>query len=168
MSNTKRCSRCQQILPHDVFNKKASTPSGLNSSCRTCANQMKRTLTPKQRARKNYLKRAWDAANPDKVKAMNAKAYEANPELFINNAYLRYARIKNNDRRLVTKQDIAKIYLQPCIYCSSTKQIELDHIIPIARGGRHAIGNIAPACRSCNRNKSDLLVMEWRKKRETP
>lgn len=34
---------------------------------------------------------------------------------------------------------------------------ELDHIIPLARGGTHTIDNVQCACRSCNNSKRDTL-----------
>ncbi|MEU4427510.1 HNH endonuclease [Actinoplanes sp. NPDC024001] len=37
----------------------------------------------------------------------------------------------------------------------------MDHVIPVALGGRHAIGNLAPACRGCNNSKNDDLLIEW-------
>jgi 5-methylcytosine-specific restriction protein A len=43
-----------------------------------------------------------------------------------------------------------------CYYCEKTlKQIEItmDHIIPIARGGKTQSGNVVPSCRDCNKNK---------------
>lgn len=168
MTEYKACSRCKQILPYEAFNKKSSTPTGLASACRNCSNAMKRNLTPEQRERKNYLKRKWDSEHPDKVKQMNSNAYEAKPEMFINNAANRYAKIKNVDRRTITNKELKRLQQQPCIYCGSKLLIEIDHIIPIARGGRHSIGNLAPACRACNRNKTDYLVMEWRLKRKSP
>ena len=168
MQESKPCSRCKQIKPFTEFNKKASTPTGYNTACRACANEMKRNLTPQQRARKQLMKRNWDANNLDKVKMMNTSAYKNKPEMFINNASKRYAKIKNVDRRLIRAIELKSLKAKPCIYCGSTKQIEIDHIIPIARGGRHSIGNLAPACRACNRSKTDYFVMEWRKKRETP
>ncbi len=168
LEQSKACSRCKQIKNFSEFNKKSSTPTGYNSACRNCANEMKRTLTPQQRSRKQFMKRQWDAANINKVKAMNDTAYKNKPEMFINNAYKRYAKIKNADRRLVKLSELKALHSRPCIYCGSKKQIEIDHVIPIARGGRHSIGNLVPACRTCNRSKTDYLVMEWRKKRETP
>jgi 5-methylcytosine-specific restriction endonuclease McrA len=129
---------------------------------------MKRNISPEQRARKQAMKRKWDANNPEKVKTMNYLAYKNKPEMFINNASKRYAKIKNVDRRLIRACEIKALQSKPCLYCGSTKQIEIDHIIPIARGGRHSIGNLAPACRACNRSKTDYLVMEWRRKRGNP
>jgi 5-methylcytosine-specific restriction endonuclease McrA len=49
-----------------------------------------------------------------------------------------------------------------CAYCGSLGEMTRDHVIPLARGGRHAIGNILPACRSCNSSKRDRLLVEWR------
>jgi hypothetical protein len=38
---------------------------------------------------------------------------------------------------------------------------EVDHITPVAKGGVHEWGNLAPACAGCNREKSDLDMSEW-------
>jgi 5-methylcytosine-specific restriction endonuclease McrA len=39
---------------------------------------------------------------------------------------------------------------------------ELDHIIPLAKGGTHTWGNVQCACRECNRTKSDGLPKKHR------
>jgi 5-methylcytosine-specific restriction endonuclease McrA len=50
-----------------------------------------------------------------------------------------------------------------CAYCGvGGARLEMDHVIPLARGGRHAIGNVLPACPTCNRSKWDRLLVEWR------
>lgn len=38
----------------------------------------------------------------------------------------------------------------------------MDHVIPVVRGGRHAIGNILPACAACNGSKHAALLVVWR------
>lgn len=51
-----------------------------------------------------------------------------------------------------------------CRYCGksvSPKELTLDHIVPVARGGRTTKGNCVPACKDCNNQKKNLLPMEW-------
>jgi len=51
-----------------------------------------------------------------------------------------------------------------CHYCNCKTPIDcltMDHIVPIARGGRSTKGNLVTACKSCNNKKKQLLPMEW-------
>ena len=51
-----------------------------------------------------------------------------------------------------------------CHYCgrqTTAQQLTMDHIVPIARGGRSTKGNVVPACKNCNNKKKQLLPMEW-------
>jgi 5-methylcytosine-specific restriction endonuclease McrA len=48
-----------------------------------------------------------------------------------------------------------------CAYCGSSERITMDHIVPIARGGWHAIGNVTPACFPCNASKRDDFLFAW-------
>lgn len=53
-----------------------------------------------------------------------------------------------------------------CHYCgrpASPKDLTMDHIVPISRGGRTTKGNVVPACKECNNAKTQLLPMEWEK-----
>lgn len=38
---------------------------------------------------------------------------------------------------------------------------EVDHVVPLARGGVHGYANLRCACRSCNLSKADMLVDEY-------
>jgi 5-methylcytosine-specific restriction enzyme A len=43
-----------------------------------------------------------------------------------------------------------------CHYCGKKfqpRELTMDHVIPLARGGTSTEGNIVPACRDCNRDK---------------
>ena len=51
-----------------------------------------------------------------------------------------------------------------CHYCGnkfSPRSLTMDHIVPIARGGKSTKGNVVPACRECNTKKMHRLLMEW-------
>ena len=43
-----------------------------------------------------------------------------------------------------------------CHYCGKTfsaQELTLDHIVPVARGGKSTRGNVVPACKPCNSDK---------------
>lgn len=44
-----------------------------------------------------------------------------------------------------------------CTYCGSTRRIEQDHVIAKSKGGKRTV----PACRKCNRLKSNMSVGEF-------
>lgn len=51
-----------------------------------------------------------------------------------------------------------------CYYCGRSytpRELTLDHIVPLARGGKSKKGNVVPACKECNNKKKYLLPVEW-------
>lgn len=51
-----------------------------------------------------------------------------------------------------------------CYYCGRAvprDELTMDHIVPVARGGKSTKGNVVPACKECNNKKKQLLPMEW-------
>jgi 5-methylcytosine-specific restriction endonuclease McrA len=54
-----------------------------------------------------------------------------------------------------------------CAYCGATGiPLQRDCVLPISRGGRYTLDNIAPACGSCNASKCNDEVTGWlRRKR---
>lgn len=44
-----------------------------------------------------------------------------------------------------------------CVKCKTDKRIEMDHIIPLSKGGAHSVENIQPLCRSCNASKGNKI-----------
>jgi 5-methylcytosine-specific restriction endonuclease McrA len=75
------------------------------------------------------------------------------------------------------RRAVARLTNGHCAYCNSKLRIrrdgfsgkgtpaelrfEIDHIVPLARGGRHEASNWVPACRSCNGGRRDALLHEW-------
>ncbi|CAN7428080.1 HNH endonuclease [Knoellia sp. LjRoot47] len=54
-----------------------------------------------------------------------------------------------------------------CAYCGATdRPLQRDCVLPISRGGRYTLDNIAPACGPCNASKCNDEVTGWlRRKR---
>jgi len=51
-----------------------------------------------------------------------------------------------------------------CHYCGQNifhRDLTMDHIVPLARGGKSTKGNLVTACKACNNAKKNLLPMEW-------
>ena len=51
-----------------------------------------------------------------------------------------------------------------CYYCKRRfppKELTMDHIVPIIRGGFTRKGNVVPCCKECNNKKKYMLPIEW-------
>ena len=49
-----------------------------------------------------------------------------------------------------------------CSYCHKWPATGWDHVVPVRWGGTDDLGNLVPACWTCNRRKSDQPVQVWR------
>ena len=100
---------------------------------------------------------AWGRANPE-LRAAIAAQYKAARRAWeqLNPGSVGVA--SREWRRLVRR------YRHSCAYCGGNQGgIHMDHVIPLSRGGRHAIGNVLPACQACNLSKGAKLVAEWKR-----
>lgn len=64
--------------------------------------------------------------------------------------------------REVSADEVRRLLARPCMACGATERVSIEHLIPLARGGRHAIGNLAALCLPCNVSKNKLTWTEWR------
>jgi 5-methylcytosine-specific restriction endonuclease McrA len=49
-----------------------------------------------------------------------------------------------------------------CAYCGEAPATPtIEHVVPICRGGRTELGNVAPSCGPCNRLKRTKTAEEW-------
>lgn len=101
-----------------------------------------RNVTQKREYSRRYSK-----ANPDKSRVRNSR---------------RRARLAQAICYAITPKELQGMYLQPCSFCGLTGSIDLDHKIPLSRGGSHGIGNLMPLCDNCNSTKYNKTIMEWR------
>jgi 5-methylcytosine-specific restriction endonuclease McrA len=71
----------------------------------------------------------------------------------------------------VSRKKLLKLYKGKCGICQqrvNPRKFEIDHIIPLCKGGTHEYRNVQPAHPECNRLKADKLpgevIVPWRKK----
>ena len=73
---------------------------------------------------------------------------------------------KNNGVFVVTENDIQRKIIHQnneCFWCHcKLDKMHIDHVIPLAKGGVHSIGNIVISCPECNSSKSDKLPVYFK------
>lgn len=57
------------------------------------------------------------------------------------------------------KDKIYEIFNWECFRCGSEKKLEIDHVIPKAKGGRDSIENLQLLCQKCNREKGTSISL---------
>lgn len=61
------------------------------------------------------------------------------------------------------KSELLRSHSGRCFYCEQESDaFEIDHVLPVVRGGGDNLENLVVACRKCNRSKGSKLVSEWR------
>lgn len=102
----------------------------------------------------------WESANPERVRATNQKAGRkwraANREAERTRWHRRRSRLLDQwledvDRLVVYDRDGGSCHICGAFVPEDT--FTLDHIVPLARGGPHAMNNVAVAHLSCNASK---------------
>lgn len=162
----KRCKECREVFHLDDF---WSEGKNKNPRCKICAAlEQKRTRKPDKN--KNAIRarsKRWRELHPElfarRIQHWRMRNRERSAEI----SRCRRARKRSNGVCAVTARDLERLWVRQdgeCYIChvKISGKPHLDHIIPIARGGRHAIGNLAWTHPKCNRNKHAKLFVEIR------
>lgn len=101
-----------------------------------------------------------DLAPIEEVTARGARGrYKGSAIGNAQNAFVRnmLSRIGNEQFNAAQWEVVIAEFGNRCAYCGSDGDLVMDHVIPINRTalGEHRLGNLAPACRSCNAKKAD-------------
>jgi 5-methylcytosine-specific restriction endonuclease McrA len=122
--------------------------------------------------------RRYRAENPEKVRESKHAYYERNRETILAKSKARYEAkreeilVKAHEGAVrrrgapgqLTRAAIRarfEFYGNKCAYCGWPEDLEVEHVIPISRGGANWPANIRPACLPCNRSKATKKLSEW-------
>ncbi len=142
----------EKIAAHNAANREKKAAY---DTARYAANREKKAATAAAYRAANREKitataAAWRAANPDKIAAIQARREHL--ENTAPGGPFSYAR-KDYQARIAE-------YGGLCAYCLKAPYTELDHAIPLSRGGTNHMYNIFPACLPCNRNKYNKILWD--------
>ena len=165
--NEKRCSRCKEIKPVSEFGKDRRNKDGLLIYCKSCKRKinasqadyrkeyMKQYLvtyqkSPERREHERLYSREYRKLHPDK----NA-SYSAN-----------YRAITKSNGGKITDQDIQECleyFNYECAYSGVplTNEYQIDHVVPISKGGTNDIHNVVPCLPVINLRKSSKDFETW-------
>lgn len=119
----------------------------------------------RERIRRNARARKWRQKNLESRRAYDRK-YQRAWNAKQGNKHRDYARLYSARRSAVKKAlpntltdkewcIILKAHKHRCHYCGcKSDRLEMEHIIPIIKGGGLTKDNIVPACRGCNSSKN--------------
>lgn len=122
-------------------------------------------------------RKLWAKKNPELAPAERKKRncervlryYKLHPEVGRRNAHLRRARkasARIGDSAPIAKWEKAwrsrkRVTCFWCLEQFKPEKCHSDHIIPLSKGGSHAIENLCISCQSCNSHKSAKLLGAW-------
>ena len=158
---SKACTKCGEVKPLGEFYKKKHGKYGVRADCKVCRADAAAAYYEANKDKSKASQQAYYEANKDKKRAYKRAYRKANPEKFAEFSQRRRARKRANGVYKIIDKDLRRIYASPCAACGTTGKVQADHVIPIARGGHHSIGNLQPLCGSCNTSKCDRLMIEW-------
>jgi len=108
--------------------------------------------------------REWRAKNPKRARA-SADAWRKKNPLRAKLHRVHRRSLKKGSIGYPALADVQRLlarFLGKCAYCETEDAVELDHVVPLTKGGSNYIGNLLPVCRSCNAKKYNKLLIAWK------
>lgn len=116
----------------------------------------------------NWQQRQNRASNPERRREYDRRSYKKHRDAVINR------KVRLNARRrawMYGITDVADVGLadlierdgSTCYLCGKNldrEEMQIDHVIPLSRGGSHTLKNTRIACRFCNNRKGNYLLSE--------
>lgn len=178
----KKCTKCERFFPAttEYFHRMKEGKYGVGSWCKECAAKKKKEhYQPHKRKVTTSVKiyqqihkeeklaydKEYNRTHREQIRIREKEYWQSHPEQLKANTHNHRAR-KLTNGGTHTAEDIQKQYTNQkgkCYYCSKKvgKKYDVDHIIPLSKGGSNSPENLVIACPSCNRAKKDKLPHEW-------
>lgn len=173
----KICTSCKKEKSINEFFKSKREKDGIARDCKECNKKRAKEWAlknPERRTairRKNYLNNKekyleistnWNKSHSEKHVESNRKWRENNPEKYL--ALARKHDMIKKDRvinagEIPTTEQIRNLIIQSrkhCFWCDKIvkdKDLNIDHLYPLAKGGTNNIDNLVVSCGLCNRKK---------------
>lgn len=185
----KACTSCGLVKSLEDFHLRRGAQDGRMSRCGDCVNAERHTEQQRARYRQRYQRnrdailewhrayhhvnrekrrtksRRWYEANRHKAKARSSRYRRQYPEKTREANRQRRERVRAAGGNFTGEDVLRKLREQKnrCYWCRSPLKgsYEVDHVIPLIRGGSNTAGNICCTCRSCNRRKSGKMPHEF-------
>ncbi len=176
-STTKACSACGETKRLSAFHR--SKRDGIGPRCRSCCNgsrnenatnkaayDKKRRQGDDWKARHAMYCRNWYQKHPERIVAYQRIWRDANRGKANDRHQRRRARLRNAPViEAVASESLIQQHGSACYLCDKpleVRDITMDHVIPLSRGGAHAAFNLRPCCKPCNSRKGARLWTELR------
>src|SRR6266581_3267148 len=162
----KRCKKCGEEKPAttEFFNQRKDSKDGLRNDCMECLRARRKTWYTANRDHALANMKAYDVANRDHDRVYRRSRYAAHRD-HIKSYHHKLRAHKRSSEGTYTAQDIQNLFKGQKGKCALCKQrlvkYEVDHIIPLSRGGSNWPYNLQLLCPSCNRHKSNKLPHEF-------
>lgn len=191
--NFRACNKCKADFPvtEEFYQAISNSTDGFRKTCLKCKSHSDRQRYLSKREQVISRASAWYQQNKEAKKLYDQQYRENNRARRNEVARLLYQKIRtelparykasailiSNSGRFekqykITARDLQRMFhrqRQRCFYCGNPftdiLDLEIDHVVPAARGGKNSIGNLVMACRPCNRHKSTKTIMELRTKK---
>lgn len=162
MATTKRCSKCGKSKPKATdYHRDKQKRDGYASACKACRN-------PKQvEYERTHRKQAKSRSVSYRVKLQtDDECYlRHRVSLSMRGAAKRKAKVASWMYTKAGRSAVAALLRDTdrCTLCGTElalRERELDHTVPLSRGGMHTLANLAIMCRCCNQAKGVQTISE--------
>ena len=162
----KICTKCHRLLVACSLNfaKEKKGKYGYMSKCKECK---KKYNSEHKEHIAEYGKQHYEN-NPEYYKQWRENNRVRNNEISLKAQHKRRAKLKSNggEYTLEQWQECLEFFDYKCAYSGAelTKDnTNVEHIIPISKGGTNNIYNIVPALDTVNKSKGGKDMLEWYK-----